>query len=204
MTRFSGSRRPAERISTRQRRLMQGAGVLLACLLTAAGSGAAPSEPGILGQWRLDATLTAAAQPVEGHRKSAFEGLSIPSISVNGMPLPGPSGGTAPAAGGAPDPDVLRCGQMTIAAMEGDLLVTYTGVGSETLTPGRVQGVTTRWKGDYLESAYATTSRKVRKRFELQRDGTLVVTVKLTPVNGSSLTHKRVFRRDDGSSVNPG
>ena len=178
---------------------------LLACLFAAAAVHAAPHPPSFLGAWQLDDARTAAAQPVEAHRRSVFEGFGMPSVSVNGIPLPRAGSADAPAvsSGSAPDPDVLRCARMTIEAVGKDLQLTYVGVGSETLTSGRVQGVRTRWKDNFLQTAYETTSRKVSIGYELQPDDTLMVTVKLDPVDGAAVTHKRVFRRDDGAAFNP-
>ncbi len=158
-------------------------------------------KPTILGSWLIDDALTAAVQPVEGHKKSSFDGIGMPSVSVNGMPLPGAGGGAQASSGSAPDPKVLRCSAMTIEPVGKEIQLTYVGTGSETLTPGTVQGVKTRWRDRSLTSNYETTSRKVSKRFELQKDDTLLVTVKLNPRSGPSVIHKRVFRRGDPGLV---
>lgn len=178
--------------------------MLMAGLLTGVLPPAAASEsdkPTLLGSWQIDDALTAAAQPAEGHKKSRFDGIGMPNISVNGMPLPGTGGGAQASSGSAPDPKVLRCTAMTIEPVGEDLQLTYVGTGSETLTPGTVQGVKTRWRDRSLTSNYETTSRKVSKRFELQKDDTLLVTVKLKPRSGPSVTHKRVFRRSEQGLV---
>ena len=177
--------------------------LLMAVSLTGALSSAAAEsgKPTLVGSWQIDDTLTAAVQPVEGHKKNRFEGLGMPSVSVNGMPLPGVGGGAQASSGSAPDPKVLRCSAMTIEPVGEKVLLTYVGTGSETLTPGTVQGVKTRWRDRSLTSNYETTSRKVSKRFEVQKDGTLLVTVKLNPRSGPSVTHKRVFRRSEPGLV---
>jgi hypothetical protein len=182
--------------------------VLLAILLVAvpltgalSSTAAASEKPTLLGGWQIDDALTAEVQPVEGHKKSRFEGFGTPSISVNGMPLPGVGGGSQAATGSPRDPKVLRCSAMTIESLGDNVHLTYIGTGSETLTPGTVQGVKTRWRERSLTSSYETTSRKVSKRFELQKDDTLLVTVKLKPRSGPSVTHKRVFRRSEPGLV---
>lgn len=175
---------------------------LTACL---AASGAAAGDRGILGDWRLDDAATAEVQPVEGTRGGGLEGFRAPTISINGIPLPGSTNENAATTGSAPDPDVLRCNRMTIEPLGDDVHLTYGGVGAETLKPGRHQGITTRWNDKLLKSSYATTSRRVTQRFELQGDGSLLVTVKLDPTRGQAVTHKRVFRREAATAptVNP-
>ncbi len=177
--------------------------LLMAALLAAGATSASDRKANLLGRWQIDDDLTAAAQPVNGHRKSRFDGLGMPSISVNGIPLPNTGSATPTAGGSTPDPKVLRCSEMTIETVGKDLLLTYLGVGSETLTPGRVQGIATRWKETSLTSNYETTSRRVSRSFELQKDGTLLVTVKLKPSSGPSVTHKRVFRRTGDQGNDP-
>jgi len=113
--------------------------LLVAVSLTGALSSAAESgKPTLLGGWQIDDALTADVQPVEGHKKSRFEGVGMPSISVNGMPLPGVGGGAQASTGSAPDPKVLRCSAMTIESLGNNVHLTYVGTGSETLTPGTV------------------------------------------------------------------
>jgi hypothetical protein len=181
--------------------------------LTAAAASAGAGDRDILGQWRLDDAATADVQPVEGARgDGGLEGFRLPTISINGIPVPGGSESVSTTAGSAPDPDVLRTSQMTIETLGDGVRLTYTGVGGETLHPGRHQGITTRWKGDVLKSSYETTSRRVTQRFELQDDDSLLVTVKLDPTRGQAVTHKRVFRRESAAAdpaepaaaVNPG
>ncbi len=187
----------AEQSSLSPARVLLTALLMAVPLTWALSSTAAESEkPTLVGGWQIDDALTADVQPVEGHKKPRFEGIGMPSISVNGMPLPGTGGGAQPTTGSARDPKVLRCSAMTIESVGDNVHLTYVGTGSETLTPGTVQGVKTRWRERSLTSSYETTSRKVSKRFELQKDDTLLVTVKLKPRSGPSVTHKRVFRRN--------
>ena len=153
-------------------------------------------SPGLIGNWTLNNDLTREVQPAgkETHRMS---GTSVrPSISVGGMPLP-TGGGAQGEYSSAPsrDPKVLSCSELGIEHVGDDIMLTYLGVGSETLSPGNVQGTRTSFSQRKLTSKYQTTTRKVSKTFEMRSDGRLLVTVKLNPNQGKTIVHKRVFDR---------
>ncbi|MEZ5559330.1 MAG: hypothetical protein R3E86_12420 [Pseudomonadales bacterium] len=175
--------------------------LLVALAVLASAAQARDPAASLLGRWTLDDALTRAVQPQQAQRKSGFGNLRMPTVSVNGIPLPGSSAAPPPVTGSAVDPKVLRCTAMTIEPVGDDLLLTYAGEGSEQLATGKVQGVRTRWKPARapmrLTSSYETTTRKVGKTFELRDDGTLLVTVKLDPNDGPAVLHRRVFRRAD-------
>ena len=157
---------------------------------------AAADSPGLIGSWTLNNELTKEAQP-EGKETHRFGGGSVrPSISVGGIPLPTGSGAQGEYSS-APnrDPKVLSCAELSIERVGDDILLTYQGVGSETLSPGNVQGTRTSYSRRKLTSRYATTTRKVSKTFELRSDDRLLVTVKLNPSQGATVVHKRVFDR---------
>lgn len=160
-------------------------------------AGAAPAaSPGVIGSWTLNNELTREVQP-EGKETHRFGNSSVrPTISVGGMPIP--TGGSPQGEySSAPtrDPKVLSCAQLGIEHVGDDIHLTYIGVGSETLTPGNVQGTRTSFSQRKLTSRYQTTTRKVSKTFELRNDGRLLVTVKLNPNQGATVVHKRVFDR---------
>lgn len=159
---------------------------------------ATAATPGIIGNWLLNNELTSEAQPEgkETHRFGGIGGSVRPSISVGGIPLP-TGGGSQGEVSSAPtrDPKVLSCAELSIEHVGDDILLTYQGVGSESLTPGKVQGTRTRFSDRKLTSSYVTTTRKVSKTFELRSDDRLLVTVKLNPKQGSTVVHKRVFDR---------
>ncbi|MFP6815404.1 MAG: hypothetical protein VB948_07640 [Pseudomonadales bacterium] len=158
---------------------------------------AAADSPGLIGSWTLNNELTLEVQP-EGKQTSRWGGNSSvrPTISVGGMPIP--TGGSSQGQySSAPtrDPKVLSCAELGIEHVGDDVHLTYVGVGSETLTPGNVQGTRTSFSQRKLTSRYETTTRKVSKTFELRKDGRLLVTVKLNPKQGATVVHKRVFDR---------
>jgi hypothetical protein len=174
---------------------------LFATLLTAAAAAAAApaaaDSPGLIGEWTLNNELTIEVQP-EGKETHRFSGNGSvrPSVSVGGIPIP-TGGGTQREYSTSPssDPKVLSCTELAIEHLGDDIRLTYQGVGSETLKPGKVQGTRTRISQTRLTSQYATTTRKVSKTFELRDDGRLLVTVKLNPNRGATVVHKRVFDR---------
>ena len=71
----------------------------------------------------------------------------------------------------------------------------YGGGRSDTLKRGNDQGLVSRWSARKLTTRYETTSRKVSQVYQVRRDGTLLVTVKLNPKRGPTVVHKRVFER---------
>lgn len=147
----------------------------------------------LLGEWTLNNDLTVAAQ---ADAKSGFSnpfGNVKPSISVGGVNVP--IGSTQPSGGSGKDPDVLRCSGMMISMQGERLHLNYTGVGEESLLPGKEHGRVTRWSKKKLTTGYETTSRKVSETFALQADNTLLVTIKLKPRQGKGVVHKRVFER---------
>lgn len=156
-------------------------------------------DSALLGRWTLDPELTRAEQPGGPETRSGpFSRRPNASVSVGGMPLPGTGGGGdgLPQVSGNPrDPEVLRCSALAIEPLGDELRLTWEGVGSATLARGNHLGLVSRWNDRRLTSRYETTSRKVSQEYEVRRDGTLLVTVKLNPNNSAAVVHKRVFVR---------
>jgi hypothetical protein len=170
----------------------------IALLLLLAG-GARAEEMTLTGRWTLSPELTHAEQPDGPETRSGlFSRMPRTSVSVGGVPLPGTGGGgdgLPPVSGNARDPEVLRCSELVIEPVGDDLRLTYVGVGSATLKRGNHLGLKSRWSDRRLTSRYQTTSRKVSQEYEVRRDGTLLVTVKLNPDESAAVVHKRVFER---------
>ena len=164
--------------------------------LSASASFAASPPKWLLGDWQLNNELTAAAQVKKKNSSSGgFGGMST-SVSVGGIPLPGSSGSGQPGPGGtAKDPEVLRCREMQISSEGEDLLFDFLGVGKERVIKGNNQGRVTKWNRSKLTSRYETTSRKVERIYQLQEDGTVMVTVKIKPRKAARIIQKRVFQR---------
>lgn len=153
---------------------------------------AAVADTPLLGRWQLNAERTAEMQPKQSRRTSSAGGPRA-SVSVGGMPLPGTNTALPAVAGTARDPGVLRCTELIIESRGETLHLGYQGVGADTLKRGNDQGLVSRWGARKLTTHYETTSRKVSQAYQVQRDGSLLVTVKLNPNTGPTVVHKRVF-----------
>ena len=174
-------------------RTLGAAAAVIAICLTAATAAAEP--PALHGRWTLNHELTQEAQP-KRRESGWFSNMPRASVSVGGIPLPG--NGSAPqSSGGAPDPKVLRTAELTIEPQGDNLHLSFGEAGSDTLKPGNDQGLVSRWNPRKLTSRYETTSRKVSQVYEVQKDGRLLVTVRLNPNSGPTVVHKRIFDRAD-------
>ncbi len=171
-------------------------GILLFALIIA--SGAASADPGDLsGHWVVSPELTREAQPDGPQQKNGmFEKLPNATISVGGMPIPGTGSAALPSVpGNARDPRVLRASTLDIEELQDSLRIDFGESGSETLKRGNDQGLISRWSRRKLTTRYETSSRKVSQSYEVRRDGTLLVTVKLNPRDSAAVVHRRVFQR---------
>jgi hypothetical protein len=167
----------------------------LTALLVMIGAAPLRADTPLHGRWMLNEALTAEAQPDGPKRGRTSSNLPQASVSVGGMPLPR-SGNALPTVAGNPqDPKVLRSAELIIEPLGDDLQLRFTSLGTETLKRGNDQGLVSRWSARKLTTRYETTSRKVSQVYEVRRDGHLLVTVKLNPNQGPSVTHKRVFER---------
>ena len=171
-------------------------GVLLFAMGIAWGAARADASD-LSGHWVVSPELTREAQPDGPQQKSGmFEKLPNATISVGGMPIPGTGSAALPSAPGtARDPRVLRAGSLTIEELDDSLHLNFGESGSETLKRGNDQGLVSRWSRRKLTTRYETSSRKVSQSYEVRRDGTLLVTVKLNPRDSAAVVHRRVFQR---------
>ena len=170
---------------------------LTVLLMISAAVPAAAAESALSGRWTLNHELTREVQP-DGPKQRGFLGGNLPrtGVSVGGVPLPTPGSTTPmPSAGAAKDPHILHAADFTIEPAGDALTLDYGGGRSDTLKRGNDQGLVSRWSARKLTTRYETTSRKVSQVYEVQRDGRLLVTVKLNPNQGPTLVHKRVFER---------
>ena len=92
---------------------------------------------------------------------------------------------------------------MSIQEIDDVVLVNYGASASAEFVPGKHRGRTTRWTHKKLSQTYSTLSRRVSQTYQLERDGDLLVTVKIDPKEGRSRVYKRVFDRvlPDGAEV---
>ena len=169
---------------------------LLAALLLAASSAAlAKGEPtDLLGDWVLNSELTHELQPEQSGGGGG--GFGSPTISIGGVGVPLPGGSSSAAGSGtARDPRVLRCDAMTVSMAAENVHFVYNGSGEETMKPGNDHGRKTSWSRTRLTQNYSTNVRKVKKTYELDDEGRLIVKVKINPKGAKSATHVRVFER---------
>lgn len=151
-----------------------------------------PTE--LLGVWVLNSELTHELQPKQSGGGGG--GFATPNISIGGVGVPLPGGSSNAGGGGnARDPSVLRCNAMTVTMADENVHFLYNGAGEETMKPGNDHGRKTSWRRDKLTQKYNTNVRSVRKTYELDDDGRLIVKVKINPKGSKSATHVRVFER---------
>lgn len=169
-------------------------GTLLVLLLALFPAALAAREPSaLLGDWVLNSELTHEMQPKQ--KSGGGGGFGTPTISVGGVGIPLPGGSSNAGGGGARDPDVLRCDALTVTMDGPNVHFAYRGAGEESMKPGNDQGRKTSWSSDRLTQKYKTNIRSVRKTYELDRDGRLIVKVNINPKGSKSATHVRVFER---------
>ena len=175
---------------------------LLAVVFFAASSAAlARGEPTfLLGDWVLNSELTHELQPKQSGGGGG--GFGSPTISIGGVGVPLPGGSSSAAgSGNARDPRVLRCAAMTVSMAAEDVHFAYNGSGEETMKPGNDHGRKTSWSRTKLTQNYSTNVRKVKKTYELDDEGRLIVKVKINPKGAKSATHVRVFERPMAADV---
>ena len=78
------------------------------------------------------------------------------------------------------------------------IVVVYDNLGSREFVPGRHLGRKTTWNGRKLTESYETTTRKVRQRYALDRDGRMTVTITIAEKGAKRRVYKRIFDRVDG------
>ncbi len=166
-------------------------GAALWCLATL-GSGAEPHA--LTGSWRLNLPATDELA-VDYEAGSGIEG-GLPlrtQVTVMGLPLPSRAKSSPMSGLPARDPDVLLCTEMTLTIDGGRVRLNYDHGASETLREGEYRGRTTRVSRRKIEESYKTTERTVRKTWELRKDGTLLVSVRIKYRGDKAQTYQRVF-----------
>ena len=150
----------------------------------------------LTGSWTYNNDLSTESQP-KAAKGSVFGGFSG-GVVVAGLPIPIPGGSQGQATTSSPkDPDALYAQTMTIEEYEDRIVVIYGNLGTREFVPGKHLGRKTKWNGKKLSESYETTTRRVRQTYELNRDGRMLVTVKISPNGAKNRTYKRVFDRAD-------
>ncbi len=177
-------------------------GIALGWLLALASGSPGPglaqaAESELLGTWTVNIEQTRQVQPNNANVRwwEGLQGNFSTSVTVSGMPIPVGGGAKPEGDAGIPNPEMLRCQTFSIERNEHGLLLTYQGVGEEKIRPGAYRGLHSAWSDSKLTSNYESTSRKVRRTLEIQRDGRLLMSVTINPRKGKTRRFRRVFDR---------
>ena len=173
---------------------------IVLCLLASASCAlsAAPPSADWLGRWVLNEERTQAIQPEQPESRNWLpKGRVSTNVSVGGIPLPRTGSKVPPVSGQtASDPTVLRIKALTIAAPDDERVVLeYGALDSETLRRGDYRGAKTTWSRKQLRTRYQSTERKVEHRYEIQPDGSLLVTTRIKPNRAKRRTYLQLFER---------
>ena len=173
---------------------------LLQCFLFVAAQQAVAErgELELLGTWTVNIERSRAVQPNNANVRwwEGLEGNFSTGVSVGGVPVPMGGGAKPEGDAGIPNPEMLRCQSFGIERNEHGLLLSYHGVGEEKIRPGAYRGLHSAWSAKALTSNYESTTRKVKRTLEIQRDGSLLMSVTINPRKGKTRRFKRVFERD--------
>ncbi len=169
------------------------------CILVVAAQRvvAQTGELELLGTWVVNIERTRKVQPDNANVRwwEGLEGNFSTSVSVGGVPVPMGGGAKPEGDAGIPNPEMLRCQSFSIEPHEHGLLLSYQGVGEEKIRPGAYRGLHSTWSSKTLKSNYESTTRKVKRTLEIQRDGSLLMSVTINPRKGKTRRFKRVFER---------
>ena len=170
--------------------LVLGVALPLSCLARA-------GEPELLGTWMVNVERTQEVQPDNANVRwwEGLEGNFSSHVYVGGVPVPVGGGAKPEGDAGIPNPEMLRCQTFSVERNEHGLLLTYHGVGEEKIRSGAYRGLHSVWSGRKLTSNYESTSRKVDRTLEIQKDGRLLMSVIINPRKGKTRRFKRVFDR---------
>lgn len=154
-------------------------------------------EMALLGTWTVNIERTREVQPDNANVRwwEGLEGNFSTGVYVGGVPVPVGGGAKPEGDAGVPNPEMLRCQSFSVERNEHGLLLTYHGVGEEKIRSGSYRGLHSAWSGRKLTSDYESTTRKVKRSLEIQKDGSLLMSVIINPRKGKTRRFKRVFER---------
>ena len=166
-------------------------------LLVSAPGVAGAEESALLGTWTVNIQRSQEIQPDNANVRwwEGLEGNFSTHVVVGGVGVPVGGGAKPEGDAGIPNPEMLRCQSFSIETNEHGLLLTYHGVGEEKIRPGAWRGLHSAWSARTLTSNYESTTRKVNRTLEIQRDGSLLMSVTINPRKGKTRRFKRVFDR---------
>lgn len=179
--------------------------VYISAFLHTSVQAASRETNGVVGEWVINAKLSEAVRPEQPEQRNFLDNQNInTSVSVGGLPLPKIGVRQAPMLEeSAKHPEVLQCQALKIEESASPsnnskvkrLELTFVGVGEETVVVGEFRGIKTKYTGKTIDQRYQTTERKVKKLYEIRKDGRLEVTVTIKPDGAAKRIYKQVFDR---------
>jgi len=171
--------------------------VLLAGVIVSPSILARAADLELVGTWTVNIERTREVQPNNANVRwwEGLEGNFSASVTVGGVPVPVGGGAKPEGDAGIPNPEMLRCQTVSVEPNEHGLLLTYHGVGEEKIRPGAYRGLHSAWSRKKLTSDYESTTRKVKRTLEVQKDGSMLMSVIINPRKGKTRRFKRVFDR---------
>ncbi len=116
-----------------------------------------------------------------------------PQVSVGGLPMPRSNSQRAMSRLTAQPPMVMRSTKMTIAFDGDQIKIQYPNIGQETLYKGEFRGRKTKWSAKQIKQTYKTTERRVTKTWSINKQGRLLVVVKIKPNESKQVITRLVF-----------
>ena len=82
---------------------------------------------------------------------------------------------------------------MTITFEGNQINIRYPNVGQETLRKGEFRGRKTKWSRKQIKQTYKTTERRVTKTWSINKQGRLLVIVKIKPNESKQVITRIMF-----------
>lgn len=171
------------------------AGMLCVGLMLSGSVGATESE--VLGSWKLDPELTEELQPKRKRSKAPSGGFGGGFIGAGPVLVPLPGGTQSGPNANAMTlkfPMVLECEDLTLTQDESTVTASCLDGSTRDFFIGKKHGRKTNLKKNLLTESYSSTSRTVKHNFKINKDGNLVITVKLKPNGGQEQAYVRAFK----------
>ena len=148
------------------------------------------------GRWEINSEATEALREPYKDNSNRKRSRFRSQMSVGGIPMPRSGGQRAMSQLTAQNPMVLRCSEMIISIKSGDQIhISYAGLGEEILRKGEYRGRKTKWSAKAIKQTYKTTERRVTKTWSFNKQGQLLVEVKIKPNESKQSVTRVVFDR---------
>ena len=170
--------------------------VILVLSIFIASSATANTYNRYEGEWQRNSEATEALREPYKDNSNRQKSRFRPQMSVGGIPMPRSGGQRAMSQLTAQNPMVLRSSEMVITfRKDQEIQITYMGLGEEILRKGDYRGRKTKWSAKEIKQTYKTTERRVTKIWSLNKQGQLLVEVKIKPNESKQFVTRVVFDR---------